>query len=429
MAGGVATADLAGRRESAIARGVATATPIFVSRAHNAQIWDETGREYIDFAGGIAVLNTGHRHPRVLKAVRDQLERFTHVAFQVSAYEPYVALCERLNELAPIEGAAKTILLTTGAEAVENAVKIARAATGRTGVVAFTGGFHGRTALTMSLTGKVIPYKNQFGPGGADIFHVPFPIERYGVDVETSLVMLDHLMRADIAPDRIAAIVIEPVQGEGGFHQAPLALMQALRKICDKRGIVLVADEVQTGFARTGKLFAMEHYDVRPDIITMAKSLAGGFPLSAVTGRADLMDAVEPGGLGGTYGGSPVGCAAALAVLDIIDDEALCARSERLGQRVMAKLSAIANRNDVAPVDAVRGVGSMIAFDIVTERGCGIPDGARAKRVTSAALENGLLLLSCGVSGETIRLLYPLTIEDEVLVEGLRRLESALATP
>lgn len=420
-------AELLARRAKAVPRGVGTATPIFTERAENARLWDVEGREYIDFAGGIAVLNTGHRHPKVIEAVRAQLDRVTHTAFQVTAYEPYIALAEKLNARAPIEGGAKTIFFTTGAEAVENAVKIARAATGRTGVISFTGGFHGRTALTMALTGKVAPYKQQFGPSVADVFHVPFPLARYGVDLDTSLLVLNHILRADIEPSRVAAFVLEPVQGEGGFHAAPPELMRALRALCDAHGILLIADEVQTGFARTGKLFAMEHYDVRADLITMAKSLAGGFPLSAVTGRADVMDKVDPGGLGGTYGGSPIGCAAALAVLDVIDGEGLLARASALGERAKARLREIQTRNDVAPIDDIRGLGSMIAFDLVAKRGDPAPDGAAAKRVTARALENGLILLSCGISGETIRLLYPLTIEDDLFDQGLTRLETALA--
>ncbi|MEJ0058502.1 MAG: 4-aminobutyrate--2-oxoglutarate transaminase [Terricaulis sp.] len=419
-------ADLLARRANAVTRGVSTATPIFVARAENARLWDVEGREYIDFAGGIAVLNTGHRHPKVIEAVRAQLDLFTHTAFQVSAYEPYIALAEKLNARAPIEGEAKTIFFTTGAEAVENAVKIARAATGRSAVISFTGAFHGRTALTMAMTGKVAPYKNQFGPSVSDIFHVPFPLARYGVDVETSLLVLNHILRADVDAYRVAAIVLEPVQGEGGFHQAPPALMRALRTLCDANGILLIADEVQTGFARTGKLFAMEHYDVRADLITMAKSLAGGFPLSAITGRADVMDKVDPGGLGGTYGGSPIGCAAALAVLDVIEQENLIARANELGARAKARLHDLQTRNDIAPIDDIRGLGSMIAFDHVAERGALGPDGAAAKRTTTRALENGLVLLSCGVSGETIRLLYPLTIEDALFDEGMTRLETAL---
>ena len=418
--------DLLARRTMAVPRGVSTATPLFAARAENARLWDADRREYIDFAGGIAVLNTGHRHPKVMSAVRAQLDAYTHTAFQVCAYEPYIELAEKLNGRAPIADGAKTILFTTGAEAVENAVKIARAATGRSAVVSFSGAFHGRTALTMGLPGKVSPYKTGFGPSPADLFHVPFPVERYGVDVDTSLLVLDHVLRADVGPDRVAAIILEPVQGEGGFHQAPPELMRALRKLCDAHGILLIADEVQSGFGRTGKLFAMEHYDVEADLITVAKSLAGGFPLSGVIGRAEIMDAVDPGGLGGTYGGSPIGCAAALAVLDVIDGEGLLARASALGERAKAKLKEIQLRNDMAPIDGIRGLGSMIAFDLVARRGALAPDGAAAKRVTTRALEEGLILLSCGVSGETIRSLYPLTIEDETFNEGLTRLSAAL---
>lgn len=422
-------AEYLARRAAAVPRGVATATPVFTDRAENARLWDVEGREYIDFAGGIAVLNTGHRHPKVIEAVRAQLDRFTHTAFQVSAYGPYVELAEKLNARAPIKGGAKTIFFTTGAEAVENAVKIARAATGRSAVISFTGGFHGRTALTMALTGKVAPYKQQFGPSAPEVYHVPFPLARYGVDVETSLLVLNHILRADVEASRVAAIVLEPVQGEGGFHQAPPALMRALRALCDANGILLIVDEVQTGFARTGKLFAMEHYDVQADLITMAKSLAGGFPLSAVTGRTEIMDAVNPGGLGGTYGGSPIACAAALAVLDVIDAEGLLARADKLGARAKARLRELQSRNDMAPIDDVRGLGSMIAFDLVSQRGSATPDGAMAKQVTTRALEQNLILLSCGVSGETIRLLYPLTIEDDLFEQGLDRLATALRLP
>jgi 4-aminobutyrate aminotransferase / (S)-3-amino-2-methylpropionate transaminase / 5-aminovalerate transaminase len=422
-------AEYLARRAAAVPRGVATATPIFADRAENARLWDVEGREYIDFAGGIAVLNTGHRHPKVIEAVRAQLDRVTHTAFQVSAYPPYIELAEKLNARAPLKGGAKTIFFTTGAEAVENAVKVARAATGRSAVISFTGGFHGRTALTMALTGKVAPYKQQFGPSAPEVYHVPFPIARYGVDVETSLLVLSHVLRADVEASRVAAIVLEPVQGEGGFHQAPPELMRALRALCDANGILLIADEVQTGFARTGKLFAMEHYDVQADLVTMAKSLAGGFPLSAVTGRGEIMDTVNPGGLGGTYGGSPIACAAALAVLDVIDSEGLLARADKLGARAKARLAQLQSRNDMAPIDDVRGLGSMIAFDLVSQRGSTTPDGAMAKQATARALEQGLILLSCGVSGETIRLLYPLTIEDDLFEQGLDRLATALRLP
>jgi 4-aminobutyrate aminotransferase/(S)-3-amino-2-methylpropionate transaminase len=418
--------DLLARREKAVPRGVATAYPIFAARAENAELWDVDGKRYIDFAGGIAVLNTGHRHPKVLAAVRAQLDLYTHTAFQVAAYEPYVELAERLNRLAPISGGAKTILFTTGAEATENAVKIARAATGRSAVIAFTGGFHGRTLLTMAMTGKVLPYKKKFGPLVPEIYHVPFPIADHGVSVRDSLRALEFLFKADVEPARVAAIIIEPVQGEGGFYAAPAELLQGLRRICDEHGIVFVADEVQTGFARTGKMFGIEHSGVEPDIITVAKSLAGGFPLSGVIGRTALMDAAEPGGLGGTYAGSPVACAAALAVLDVIEEEKLCARADVIGAHVKERIAAMASRNDTVPVTGIRGPGAMIGFDIVKSRGAYEPDADATKRVTAAALAEGLILLSCGVYANAIRVLVPLTVSDAVLEEGLARLEKAL---
>lgn len=419
-------ADLHARRLAAVPRGVATATQIFAARAENAELWDVEGRRYVDFAGGIAVLNTGHRHPRVLEAVRAQLDAYTHTAFQVVAYEPYVELAERLNALAPFDGPAKTIFFTTGAEAVENAVKMARAATGRSAVIAFTGGFHGRTLLTMAMTGKVAPYKRLFGPLPGEVFHAPFPVPQYGVTVEDSLRALDFLFRADVEPERVAAIIIEPVQGEGGFQPAPPELLRALREICDRHGILLISDEVQAGFARTGKMFGIEHSGVQPDMITVAKSLAGGFPLSGVIGRAAVMDAAEPGGLGGTYAGPPIACAAALAVLDVIADEQLMARADAQGERIKGRLQAMSRRNDLVPIAGIRGPGAMVGFDIVRERGGGEPDGAEAKAVTVRALQKGLLLLSCGVHGETIRLLAPLTTPDAILDEGLDILEASL---
>ena len=419
-------ADLHARRLAAVPRGVATATQIFAARAENAELWDVEGRRYVDFAGGIAVLNTGHRHPRVLEAVRAQLDAYTHTAFQVVASEPYVELAERLNALAPFDGPAKTIFFTTGAEAVENAVKIARAATGRSAVIAFTGGFHGRTLLTMAMTGKVAPYKRLFGPLPGEVFHAPFPVPQYGVTVEDSLRALEFLFRADVEPERVAAIIIEPVQGEGGFQPAPPELLRALREICDRHGILLISDEVQAGFARTGKMFGIEHSGVQPDMITVAKSLAGGFPLSGVIGRAAIMDAAEPGGLGGTYAGPPIACAAALAVLDVIADEKLMARAEAQGERIKGRLQAMSRRNDLVPIAGIRGPGAMVGFDIVREGGGGEPDGAEAKAVTVRALQKGLLLLSCGVHGETIRLLAPLTTPDAILDEGLDILEASL---
>ena len=420
-------ADLLARRTSATPRGGSVATQVFIDKAENAEIWDVEGNRFIDFAGGIAVLNTGHRHPKVIKAVKDQLDRFTHACFQVTAYEPYVELAERLNRLAPFSGEAKTIFLTTGAEAVENSIKIARAATGRTAVICFTGAFHGRTLLTMAMTGKVLPYKKSFAPLPAEVYHLPFPIPHYGVTVEDSLKALQFLFKADVEPERTAAIIVEPVQGEGGFHAVPPELMRALRTICDEHGIVLIVDEVQAGFGRTGKMFGVEHTGVEPDLITVAKSLAGGFPLSGVIGRKEIMDAAAPGGLGGTYAGSPIACAAALAVLDVIEEEKLLERANTLGARVTARLESFARRNDIEPIGHIRGLGSMIAFDLVKERGS---DEARseANLLTAKALKGGLVLLSCGIYGETIRLLYPLTISEAHLDEGLDILESALKT-
>ena len=424
-----ANAQLHARRSAAVPRGVANATSIYAARAENAELWDEEGRRYVDFAGGIAVLNVGHRHPKVIEAVQRQLDAYTHTAFQIVPYAPYIELAERLNALAPIEGPAKTIFFTTGAEAVENTVKIARAATGRSAVIAFVNGFHGRTQLTMGLTGKVAPYKRAFGPAPAEVYHVPFPSERYGVTVEDSLRALQFLFSADVGPDRVAAIIVEPVQGEGGFNPVPVELMVALRETCDAHGILLIADEVQTGFARTGKLFAMEHYPVKPDLMSVAKSMAGGFPLSGVIGRADIMDQVEPGGLGGTYGGSPIACAAGLAVLDVITEEKLLERANVLGERIKARLQSFATRNDLIPVSAPRGPGAMIAFDVLASRGGNEPDGAGAKALIARALEKGLVILSCGQFGETIRILVPLTASDAVIDEGLDILEAALAAP
>ncbi len=420
-------ATLFARRQAAIPRALTHATPAFAARARNAEIWDVEGRRYVDFAGGIAVLNTGHCHPKVIAAATEQMSRFTHTCVQVMAYEPYVALAERLNALAPFAGPARTIFFTTGAEAVENAVKIARVATGRSGIIAFSGSFHGRTIMTSAMTGKTLPYKRGFGPFPAEIYHVPFPIEHHGVTVADSLRALEFLFRSDIEPARVAAIFIEPVQGEGGFYQAPTELLVTLRKICDQHGILLVSDEVQAGFGRTGKMFGIEHSGVEPDLITVAKSLAGGFPLSGVIGRDAIMQAADPGGLGGTYAGNPIACAAALAVLDVIEEEKLLTRADTIGERIKARLSVMAHRNTTVPIGAIRGPGAMIGFEIFKDRGGMEPDAEATKRVTTRALEEGLVLLSCGVFGNVIRVLVPLTVEDEILEEGLTMLERALA--
>jgi 4-aminobutyrate aminotransferase / (S)-3-amino-2-methylpropionate transaminase / 5-aminovalerate transaminase len=419
-------AELLERRNAAVPRGVGHATPIYAARAENAEVWDVEGKRYIDFAGGIAVLNTGHRQPRVMAAVQAQLERFTHTAFQVMAYEPYIALAERLNKLAPFKGPAKTIFFTTGAEAVENAIKIARVFTGRPGVISFSGAFHGRTLLTMAMTGKVLPYKKGFGPFPSDVYHVPFPIEHQGVSVADSLKAINFLFKADIDPARVAAIILEPVQGEGGFFVAPKELLVELRKLCDAHGILLVSDEVQAGFARTGKMFGIEHSGVEPDLIAIAKSMAGGFPLSGVVGRANIMDASETGGLGGTYGGNPVACAAALAVLDVIKEEKLLDRANAMGERIKTKLNQFAKRNDLMPIAAIRGPGAMIGFEIVKHRGSFEPDADATKRLTTAALQNGLIVLNCGVYNNVIRILVPLTASDAIVDEGMGMLENAM---
>ena len=420
-------ADLLQRRNAAVVRGVGHSTPISAARALNAEVWDVEGKRYVDFAGGIAVVNTGHCHPKVIAAVQAQMANFTHTCFQVLMYEPYIELAEKLNALAPISGPLKSVFFTTGAEATENAIKMARAATGRPGVIAFTGAFHGRTILASAMTGKVVPYKKNLGPTVPDVWHVPFPIAHHGVTVEDALRHIAFLFKADVDPSRIAAIIIEPVQGEGGFYEAPAELMRALRRICDEHGIVLIADEVQTGFGRTGKMFAMEHHDVEADLICVAKSLAGGFPLSGVIGRAPIMDAADPGGLGGTYAGNPLSCAAALAVLEVFKEEKLLDRSNAIGARIKARLETLSRRNDLLPIAAIRGLGGMVAFEIVKSRGAGDPDADATRRVTQKAYENGLVLLSCGVNANVIRILVPLTASDAIVDEGLDVLEKALA--
>ena len=417
-------ADLARRRAAAIPRGVGNSLQVYAERASNGEIWDVEGRRYIDFGSGIAVLNTGHLHPKVQGAVAAQLARLSHACFQVTPYENYVALAERLNDLAPGPGPWKTIFLTTGAEAVENAVKIARYHTGRPAVIAFGGGFHGRTLACISLTGKVHPYKAGFGPMLPDIYHAPFPREYHGISVEASLAAIEHLFKHDVDAQRVAALIIEPVQGEGGFYIAPPAFLRELRALCDRHGILLIVDEVQSGFARTGKMFAIEHSGVVPDLMTVAKSLAGGVPLSAVVGRADIMDAPLPGGLGGTYAGSPLGCAAALAVLDVIESEGLCARAERQGAMLRARLEDMRSRWPC--IGEVRGLGAMVAMELVRDRRPDSPDAEITKALVQSAGRRGLVLLSCGIYGNVIRFLAPLTIPDAQLAEGLAILEAAL---
>jgi 4-aminobutyrate aminotransferase/(S)-3-amino-2-methylpropionate transaminase len=417
--------DLHRRRGAAVARGVSNSTSIYVQRAQNAELWDVEGRRYIDFASGIAVLNTGHVHPRVVAAMQQQLTQLTHTCFQVTPYEGYVALCERLNALAPGTTPKKSILFSTGAEAVENALKIARYYTKRSGVIAFQGAFHGRTIATMSLTGKVGPYKAGFGAMLPEVFHVPFPCAYHGVSPQQSIAAIEQLFKADIEPGRVAAIIIEPVQGEGGFYIAPPEFLRSLRALCDTHGIVLVADEIQSGFARTGSMFAFEHSGVEPDLMTVAKSIAGGVPLSGVVGKATIMDAPPAGGLGGTYAGSPLACAAALAVLDVIEEEQLCERARKLGTLIMTRLKAMQAKSPA--IGEVRGLGSMIAMELVKNRRPDQPDADLTRALVQAAAARGLIILSCGVYGNVIRLLAPLTISEALLNEGLDVLEASLA--
>ena len=416
--------ELQRRKDAATPRGVSVMCQFYAERASNSEIWDVENRRYIDFASGIAVLNTGHRHPKLIEAMQKQLDKFTHTAYQIVPYASYVELAERINAITPGSHAKKTAFFSTGAEAVENAIKIARAATGRTGIIAFAGGFHGRTMMGMALTGKVVPYKVGFGPFPSEVYHAPFPIPVHGISTQDSLDALQSLFKSDIDPKRVAAIILEPVQGEGGFYPAPVDFMRALRALCDQHGILLIADEVQTGFARTGKLFAMEHYDVLPDLMTMAKSLAGGMPLSAVCGRAEIMDAPAPGGLGGTYAGNPLAVASAHAVLDVIKEERLVERAAILGQRLKDKLNDL-RETGVKQIADVRGLGAMVAVEFM-KPGTREPDMDFTKQVQARAMENGLLLLTCGVYGNVIRFLFPLTISDALMEEALGILADAL---
>lgn len=414
-------ADWHARRLAATPRGVAVMGDFFIDHAKNSEFWDIEGRRFIDFAGGIAVLNTGHCHPKIQAAISAQLARFTHSCYQVVPYTEYVHLAERILEISPIDGPKKVAFFSTGAEAIENAIKIARSATGRGGVIAFGGAFHGRSLFAVSLTGKVQPYKAGFGPFPPEIYHLPFPCHCASLD-ETKHAM-EQLFKCDIEPSRVAAIVFEPVQGEGGFNVIQKAAVVWLRDLCDQHGIVLIADEVQSGFARTGKMFAMEHFGVSPDLMTMAKSMAGGTTLSAVVGKTAIMDAPAPGGLGGTYAGNPLAVAAAHAVLDVMADEHLVDRANMLGARLVERLK-ILQRSDKTISD-VRGLGAMIACEFVHPE-TGAPDADRTKRVQQAALKKGLLLLTCGVYGNVIRFLFPLTIQDAVFDEAMVILDEVI---
>jgi 4-aminobutyrate aminotransferase/(S)-3-amino-2-methylpropionate transaminase len=412
------------RRQNAVPRGVTNSLRVYADRGENAQLWDVEGRRYIDFASGISVLNTGHLHPKIKAALSQQLERFTHSCFQVTPYESYIALAEALNALVPGPAPKKTIFLSTGAEAVENAIKIARFHTRRSALIAFSGGFHGRTLACISLTGKVMPYKAGFGPMLPEIYHLPFPIPYHGVTVEDSVAALEQLFKADLDPARVAAIIIEPVLGEGGFYQAPAELLRTLRKLCDQHGIVLIIDEIQSGFARTGRMFAIEYSGVEPDIMVVAKSVAAGVPLSAVIGKAHIMDAPNPGGLGGTFAGSPLACAAGLAVLEVMREEKLAERALRIGEFMTARLKALQGR--FACIGDVRGVGAMVAMELVKQRRAEAPDAELTSKLVQAAGRAGLIILACGIYSNVIRFLAPLTIPDAHLEEGFTLLEQAL---
>ena len=413
--------QLMARKAAATPRGVGVMGTFFADRADGAELWDVEGRRYIDFAGGIAVMNVGHGHPKVVAAVEAQLRRYTHTCYQVVPYESYIALAEKLNRMTPGDHAKKTALFSTGAEAVENAIKIARSYTKRSGVIAFSGAFHGRSLFAVSLTGKVQPYKAGFGPFAPEVYHAPFP------DAQTPLAevrkAVAHIFKADIEPSRVAAIIFEPVQGEGGFNVIQAEAVTWLRALCDEHGIVLIADEIQTGFGRTGKMFAMEHFGVIPDLMTIAKSLAAGLPLSAVTGRAEIMDAPAPGGLGGTYAGNPLAIAAAHAVIDVMAEERLPERGQALGDRLKAELDAL--RGEVPQIADVRGLGAMVAVEF-NRAGSGDPDAEMTKRVQAEALQRGLILLSCGVNANVVRFLFPLTIREAVFAEALDILKASL---
>ena len=410
--------ELQKRKTQVIARGQGNMYPVYVERAQNSEIWDVEGKRYIDFGTGIAVCNTGHSHPKVVAAVKAQLDKFSHTCVMVNPYEVAVELAEKLVAIAPGDSEKKAIFVSTGAEAVENCVKIARAHTGRRGVIAFNGGFHGRTNLTMALTGKITPYKNLFGPFPGDIFHAPFPIACHGITVAQSIKAIENLFKVDIAPTDVAAIIVEPIQGEGGFYQAPSEFLQALRQLCDKHGIVLIADEIQTGFARTGKMFNFEYANVEPDLITMAKGIAGGFPIAAVVGKANIMDAPLPGGLGGTYGGSPIACVAALAVLEIIEEENLIERSNQIGALFNEQLSQLQNKFPNLILD-VRNKGAMIAIELICDGDVEQPNTELTQAIIANAAKYGLVLLACGFYGNVIRFLPALTISDDLAHEGL----------
>jgi 4-aminobutyrate aminotransferase len=411
-------------RERYVVRGLAT-PPLVIARAEGARIEDVDGRTYVDFAGGLGCANLGHGLPAAVSALHEQVDRYLHQCFMVGMYEPYVEVCRRLAELSPCAGEEqRSLLVNSGAEAVENAVKIARAATGRQAVVVFENAFHGRTLLTMTMTSKVVPYKRGFGPFAPEVYRAPAPYTYRGIDSDEAIHALERMFKGDVDPASVACVVLEPVQGEGGFIPMPPDFPARLKELCARHGILYVDDEVQSGIGRTGLVWAIEHYDVEPDLLVSGKSLGGGLPLAGVTGPANVVDAVEPGGLGGTFGGNPLSCAAALAVLDAVDSDDFRSRAEEIGSTLRTRLDELAGK--LPKVGEVRGLGPMIALELVEDVETKAPAAELALRATTAAREKGLILLSCGLYGNVIRILVPLAISDEELGQGLDLLEEAL---
>lgn len=420
----MSNAELNELKHKYVANGAASPATAFASHAENAEVWDADGNRLIDFAGGIGVLNIGHRHPKVVAAVKAQLDKVMHTCQTVMPYEGYVRVAERLSHLTPVRGHAKVMLANSGAEALENAVKIARAATQRPNVICFDGGYHGRTFFTMAMNGKVAPYQTDFGPMPGTVFRAPYPVDYHGVSEDEAIRGLMMALKTDAGPTNTAAIILEPVLGEGGFYPAPTTFLERIRAICDELGILMIIDEVQSGFGRTGKMFAIEHSGVEPDIMTMAKSMADGMPISAVVGTDHLMDASGPNSLGGTYTGSPTACAAALAVMEVFEEENILERSRMLGEKLAKRFNQWQARYD--SVDNVRHMGAMAAFELVSDKNTRTPDAELAGALCRKARQEGLILLSCGMYGNTIRFLMPITIEDDVLNEGLDIIESCL---
>jgi len=407
-----------------VAAGAASPATAFADRAENAEIWDADGNRFIDFAGGIGVLNVGHRHPKVVAAVKAQLDKVMHTCQTVMPYEGYVKVAEKLSQIVPVRGHAKVMLANSGAEALENAIKIARAATGRSNIICFDGGYHGRTFYTMAMNGKVAPYQTDFGPMPGTVFRAPYPVDYHGVSEDEALRGLHMALKTDAGVNNTAAIVLEPVLGEGGFYPAPKSFLEKVRAICDEHGILMIIDEVQSGFGRTGKMFAIEHSGVEPDLMTMAKSMADGMPISAVVGTDKHMDASGPNSLGGTYTGSPTSCAAALAVMEVFEEENILEKSQALGNKLAERFGGWENKFDC--VDNARNMGAMAAFELVKDKAHHTPDPELTAKVCAKAREHGLILLSCGLHGNTIRFLMPVTIEDSVLNEGLDIVEACL---